>query len=82
MATLNVNIIKESEKAINAEVFFYIDGQTYTWKMWFPKSRVKVEGDKMEVEDWLVNKFEQELQNSSNTRVSTAARIGSISYEF
>lgn len=82
MVTLNVNIVKESEKAVNAEVFFYIDGQTYTWKMWFPKSRVKIEGNKMEVEDWLLKKFEQELQNSSNTRVSTAAKIGSINYEF
>lgn len=82
MASLNVNIVKETEKAINAEVFFFIDGQTYTWKMWFPKSRVKVEGNKMEVENWLISKFEQELQSSSNSRVATAARIGSISYEF
>ena len=82
MATLNVNIVKETEKAVNAEVFFYIDGQTYTWKMWFPKSRIKVENNKMEVEDWLVKKFEQELENSSNNRVSAAARIHSISYEF
>lgn len=81
---LTAKIKEETGKAINAEVYFYIDGQTYTWMMWFPKSRTKVMDDShIEVEDWLVSKFEKELaEKHSNSRVSTAARIHAISYEF
>lgn len=82
--TITAIIKKETEKAVNAEVYFYIDGQTYTWMMWFPKSRINILDDNnIEIEDWLLSKFEKELaEKHSNNRVATAARIHSISYEF
>ena len=51
--------------------------------MWFPKSKVKVlDENQIEVEDWLVKKFESELnEKHPNNRVSTAARIHSIEYQ-
>ena len=80
---LTAQVKRDSEKAINAEVYFYIDGQTYTWMMWFPKSKIKVlDENQIEVEDWLVKKFESELnEKHPNNRVSTAARIHSIEYQ-
>lgn len=81
---LTVKIKRQTEKAINAEVYFWIGGDTYTWMMWFPKSRTRmIDEHHIDVEYWLIKKFENELdEKHPNSRVSTAARIHSIEYQF
>lgn len=59
---VNFKIIRETEKAVLASAELntaYFDGNDFWYEkdVWFPKSQVKIEGDKVvEVADWFAKK--------------------------
>jgi HSP20 family molecular chaperone IbpA len=73
MGTANANekltltaatIVRETEKAIQAEVQFHLcDGEPRTSKVWFPKSRIEIDGEAINVEAWMLTAKEDEISS-------------------
>lgn len=70
------NILNESEKAINVEVYYHpheMGGKLNTWRFWIPKSQIVRRTETIiEIPEWLASKMGNELPFHAGTMSSTA----------
>jgi HSP20 family molecular chaperone IbpA len=55
-------IVRETEKAVLVNAQFHLcDGEPRGTQIWFPKSRIEIDGESIKVEAWLLNAKEDEI---------------------
>lgn len=69
-------VLKETEKALNIEVYYHpgsMGGTVETWKFWIPKSQILERSEtSIEVPEWLASKMGQQLPSHAGIMASTA----------
>jgi len=65
---LDAEIIRETERAAQVKVTIETAVGQKGWKVWFPKSQIRIEGERIFAQEWIIAKKNDEIRDYFDER--------------